>query len=230
MRVGLRDPDSNKYIGKKETWDKAEAACRDAAKTLDTPFTEEPGEAAFYGPKIDFVIKDVIGREWQLGTVQVDYNLPVRFDLTYSGADNQPHRPVMIHRAPFGSMERFCGVLIEHFGGDFPLWLSPEQVRLVPISEKTLDYGRELLGLLKAAGIRATLDEHNDKLGAKVRRSEIEKIPYTLVLGGKEAEARSVSVRSRSKGDEGVLAFDQFLPRIQEEIRSRALSEKKKPA
>jgi len=230
VRVGLRDPDSNKYIGKKETWDKAEAACRDAAKTLDTPFTEEPGEAAFYGPKIDFVIKDVIGREWQLGTVQVDYNLPVRFDLTYSGADNQPHRPVMIHRAPFGSMERFCGVLIEHFGGDFPLWLSPEQVRLVPISEKTLDYGRELLGQLKAAGIRATLDEHNDKLGAKVRRSEIEKIPYTLVLGGKEAEARSVSVRSRSKGDEGVLAFDQFLPRIQEEIRSRALSEKKKPA
>jgi len=230
VRVGLRDPDSNKYIGKKETWDKAEAACRDAAKTLDTPFTEEPGEAAFYGPKIDFVIKDVIGREWQLGTVQVDYNLPVRFDLTYSGADNQPHRPVMIHRAPFGSMERFCGVLIEHFGGDFPLWLSPEQVRLVPISEKTLDYGRELLGLLKAAGIRATLDEHNDKLGAKVRRSEIEKISYTLVLGGKEAEARSVSVRSRSKGDEGVLAFDQFLPRIQEEIRSRALSEKKKPA
>ena len=132
VRVGLRDPDSNKYTGNADNWDKAEAACREAAQTLGVPFTEEPGEAAFYGPKIDFVIKDVIGREWQLGTVQVDYNLPIRFDLSYIGADNQPHRPVMIHRAPFGSMERFCGVLIEHFGGDFPVWLAPEQVRLVP--------------------------------------------------------------------------------------------------
>jgi threonyl-tRNA synthetase len=224
VRVGLRDPDSKKYIGLGENWDKAEAACREAAKTLGVPFTEEPGEAAFYGPKIDFVVKDVIGREWQLGTVQVDYNLPIRFDLTYGGADNQPHRPVMIHRAPFGSMERFCGVLIEHFGGDFPLWLSPEQVRLVPISEKTLDYGRELLAALKAAGVRASIDEHNDKLGAKVRRAEIEKVPYALVLGAKEAEARSVSVRSRAKGDEGVVAFDAFLARIQEEIRLRSLS------
>ncbi len=230
VRVGLRDPDSNKYTGLTENWDKAEAACRDAAKTLGVPFTEEPGEAAFYGPKIDFVVKDVIGREWQLGTVQVDYNLPIRFNLTYSGADNQPHRPVMIHRAPFGSMERFCGVLIEHFGGDFPVWLSPEQVRLVPISEKTLDYGNELLAQLKAAGVRASLDEHNDKLGAKIRRAEIEKVPYTLVLGAKEAEARSVSVRSRAKGDEGVVPFEQFLPRVQEEIRLRSLSERKKPA
>jgi threonyl-tRNA synthetase len=230
VRVGLRDPDSNKYTGLKENWDKAEAACREAAKTLGVPFTEEPGEAAFYGPKIDFVVKDVIGREWQLGTVQVDYNLPIRFNLTYSGADNQPHRPVMIHRAPFGSMERFCGVLIEHFGGDFPVWLSPEQVRLVPISEKTLDYGVALLAQLKAAGVRASLDEHNDKLGAKIRRAEIEKIPYTLVLGGKEAETKSVSVRSRAKGDEGVLPFEQFLPRVLEEIRLRALSERKKPA
>jgi threonyl-tRNA synthetase len=229
VRVGLRNPDSNKYTGTKENWDKAEAACREAVKTLGTPYTEEPGEAAFYGPKIDFVVKDVIGREWQLGTVQVDYNLPIRFDLTYSGADNQPHRPVMIHRAPFGSMERFCGVLIEHFGGDFPVWLSPEQVRLVPISEKTIDYGRDLLAQLKAAGIRATLDEHNDKLGAKIRRAEIEKVPYTLVLGGKEAEAKSVSVRSRAKGDEGVLPFEQFLARVREEVRLRLLTEKKKP-
>jgi threonyl-tRNA synthetase len=230
VRVGLRDPDSAKYTGVKENWDKAEAACREAAKTLGVPFTEEPGEAAFYGPKIDFVVKDVIGREWQLGTVQVDYNLPIRFDLTYSGADNQPHRPVMIHRAPFGSMERFCGVLIEHFGGDFPVWLSPEQVRLVPISEKTLDYGRDLLAKLKAAGIRASLDEHNDKLGAKIRRAEIEKVPYALVLGGKEAEAGSVSVRSRARGDEGVVPFEPFLARVQEEIRLRSLSEKKAPA
>jgi len=230
VRVGLRDPDSNKYTGLKENWDKAEAACRDAAKTLGVAFTEEPGEAAFYGPKIDFMVKDVIGREWQLGTVQVDYNLPVRFDLTYGGADNQPHRPVMIHRAPFGSMERFCGVLIEHFGGDFPLWLSPEQVRLVPVSEKTLEYGRELLGLLRAAGVRASMDEHNDKLGAKIRRAEIEKVPYTLVLGGKEAEARSVSVRSRARGDDGSAPFDQFLARVLEEIRTRSLPEKKKAA
>src|SRR5471030_2289529 len=210
VRVGLRDPDSNKYTGLKENWDKAEAACRDAARTLGVAFTEEPGEAAFYGPKIDFVVKDVIGREWQLGTVQVDYNLPIRFDLTYSGADNQPHRPVIIHRAPFGSMERFCGVLIEHFGGDFPVWLSPEQVRLVPISDKVLDYGRDLLAQLRAAGARATLDGHSDKLGAKIRRAELEKVPYTLVLGGKEAEAQSVSVRSRARGDEGVIPFTQF--------------------
>jgi threonyl-tRNA synthetase len=136
----------------------------------------------------------------------------------------------MIHRAPFGSMERFCGVLIEHFGGDFPVWLSPEQIRLVPVSEKTLDYGRDLLGRLRGAGIRAALDEHNDKLGAKIRRAEIEKVPYTLILGGKEAEAGTVSVRSRARGDEGTLAFDLFLPRVQEEIRSRALAERKKPA
>ncbi len=226
VRVGLRDPNSDKYTGTPEVWDKAEAACREAAKTLGVPFTEEPGEAAFYGPKIDFVIKDVIGREWQLGTVQVDYNLPVRFDLTYIGADNQPHRPVMIHRAPFGSMERFCGVLIEHFAGDFPVWLAPEQVRLVPISEKVLDYGRDLLGQLKAAGVRATLDEHSDKLGAKIRRAELEKVPYTLVLGAKEAEARAVSVRSRARGDEGVHPFGEYLDRLKREIATRALPQK----
>jgi threonyl-tRNA synthetase len=229
VRVGLRDPDSNKYTGESANWDKAESACREAAKTLGVPFTEEPGEAAFYGPKIDFVIKDVIGREWQLGTVQVDYNLPVRFDLSYIGADNQPHRPVMIHRAPFGSMERFCGVLIEHFAGDFPAWLAPEQVRLVPISDKVNDYGRGLLDQLKAAGVRATLDEHSDKLGAKIRRAELDKVPYTLVLGAKEAEAQSVSVRSRARGDEGVMPFAAYLEKIKTEIATRALPEKKKP-
>jgi threonyl-tRNA synthetase len=229
VRVGLRDPDSNKYTGESANWDKAESACREAAKTLGVPFTEEPGEAAFYGPKIDFVIKDVIGREWQLGTVQVDYNLPVRFDLSYIGADNQPHRPVMIHRAPFGSMERFCGVLIEHFGGDFPVWLAPEQVRLVPISDKVNDYGRSLLDQLKAAGVRTTLDEHSDKLGAKIRRAELDKVPYTLVLGAKEAEAQSVSVRSRAKGDEGVTPFATYLEKLKTEIATRALPEKKRP-
>jgi threonyl-tRNA synthetase len=230
VRVGLRDPDGKKFAGDPEKWDAAEAACREAAKTLGVPFTEEPGEAAFYGPKIDFVVKDVIGREWQLGTVQVDYVLPVRFDLSYIGADNQSHRPVMIHRAPFGSMERFCGVLIEHFGGDFPAWLAPEQLRLVPISEKTLDYGQALLAQLKAAGVRAVLDEHNDKLGAKIRRAELDKVPYTLVLGQKEAEAQSVSVRSRAKGDEGVQPFAQFFERLKAEIAARALPEKKAKA
>ncbi|MDR1011038.1 MAG: threonine--tRNA ligase [Opitutaceae bacterium] len=227
VRVGLRDPDSNKYTGEAGNWDKAEAACRNAAKTLGVPFTEEPGEAAFYGPKIDFVIKDVIGREWQLGTVQVDYNLPIRFDLTYIGPDNQPHRPVMIHRAPFGSMERFCGVLIEHFAGDFPLWLAPEQIRLVPISDKVSDYGRDLLAQLRAAGLRATMDEHSDKLGAKIRRAELEKVPHVLVLGAKEAEAGAVSVRTRAAGDEGVQPFADYLARAKAEVATRALAKKK---
>ncbi len=227
VRIGLRDPDSNKYTGDAANWDKAEAACREAAKTLGVAFTEEAGEAAFYGPKIDFMVRDVIGREWQLGTVQVDYNLPVRFDLTYIGADNASHRPVMIHRAPFGSMERFCGVLIEHFGGDFPLWLAPEQIRLVPISDKNLDYAKATLDRLTAAGLRASLDTHSDKLGAKIRRAEIEKIPYVLVVGAKEAETQSASVRSRAKGDEGVHQVADLLTRFAAEVATRALPEKK---
>jgi threonyl-tRNA synthetase len=227
VRVGLRDPDSAKYTGDPANWDKAEAACREAAKTLGVPFTEKPGEAAFYGPKIDFVVRDVIGREWQLGTVQVDYNLPQRFDLTYIGADNQPHRPVMIHRAPFGSMERFVGVLIEHFAGDFPAWLAPEQVRVLPISDKVNDYAREIVGRLKAEGFRASIDEHSDKLGAKIRRTEVEKVPYALVVGGKEAEAKSVSVRSRARGDDGVQPFDAWLEKLRTEVATRALPLKK---
>ena len=228
VRVGLRDPDGKKFAGEPEKWDLAEAACREAAKTLGVPFSEEPGEAAFYGPKIDFVIKDVIGREWQLGTVQVDYVLPVRFGLTYIGADNEKHTPVMIHRAPFGSMERFCGVLIEHFGGDFPAWLAPEQVRLVPISDKLNDYARAFLTRLKAEGVRATIDEHTDKLGGKIRRAELDKVPYTLVMGYKEAETQSVSVRSRARGDEGVIALDAFVAKLKAEVATRALPDKKK--
>ncbi|WP_043588985.1 threonine--tRNA ligase [Geminisphaera colitermitum] len=223
VRVGLRDPDSNKYTGAAENWDKAENACRTAAQTLGVPFTEEPGEAAFYGPKIDFVIKDVIGREWQLGTVQVDYNLPVRFDLSYIGADNQPHRPVMIHRAPFGSMERFCGVLIEHFAGDFPVWLAPEQVRILPISDKVAAYSEKLYNELREAGVRVVLDSDSDKIGAKLRRAELSKIPYMIVAGQKEAEAEAISVRSRAKGDEGVMPFADWKARLLEEIRTRAL-------
>ncbi len=228
VRVGLRDPDGKKFAGDPAKWDVAEAACRSAAQTLGVPFTEEPGEAAFYGPKIDFVIKDVIGREWQLGTVQVDYVLPVRFGLSYIGADNQAHIPVMIHRAPFGSMERFCGVLIEHFGGDFPAWLAPEQVRLVPISDKQNDYAGALLAKLRAEGLRAALDEHSDKLGAKIRRAELDKIPYTLVIGQKEADAHSVSVRSRARGDEGVMTADAYIAKLKAEVATRALPDKKK--
>lgn len=224
VRIGLRDVDSSKYTGDSANWDKAEEACREAAQTLDVPFTEEAGEAAFYGPKIDFVVKDVIGREWQLGTVQVDYNLPIRFDLSYIGPDNQPHRPVMIHRAPFGSMERFCGLLIEHFGGDFPTWLAPEQVRILPISDKLADYANQLQTQLHQKGIRSSVDTHSDKLGAKIRRGQLDKIPHLLVVGAKEAEIASVSLRSRAKGEEGTVAFTDFLDRVQQEVRDRTLT------
>lgn len=223
VRVGLRDPDGNKFTGNPEQWDKAEDACRQAAATLGVPFTEEPGEAAFYGPKIDFVIKDVIGREWQLGTVQVDYVLPVRFDLSYIGPDNKPHRPVMIHRAPFGSMERFCGVLIEHFAGHFPAWLAPEQVRVLTISEKTEAFGQEVLALLRAAGLRVTLNNEADKIGAKIRNAQLDKVPYMLVLGEKEAATRSVAVRHSKRGDLGVQPVEDFVQALTEEVRTRSL-------
>ena len=223
VRVGLRDPDSSKFTGDPAQWDKAEAACRAAAATLGVPFTEEPGEAAFYGPKIDFVVKDVIGREWQLGTVQVDYVLPVRFDLHYIGADNSKHRPVMIHRAPFGSMERFTGVLIEHFAGHFPAWLAPEQVRVLTISEKSESFATEALAQLKSANIRATLDNSPEKVGAKIRNAQLQRIPYMLVIGEKEAAIQSVSVRHAKKGDLGVKPLAEFIPEITREIASRSL-------
>jgi threonyl-tRNA synthetase len=223
VRLGLRDPGSDKYVGRAEDWDRAEEACRQAAQTLGVPYTEEPGEAAFYGPKIDFVVRDVIGREWQLGTVQVDFQLPERFDLHYAGADNKPHRPVMIHRAPFGSMERFVGVLIEHFAGAFPVWLAPEQARILPISDKVAGYADEVASALRAAGVRAAVDRSQDKLGAKIRLAQVEKVPYMLVVGGKEAESRQVSVRSRKAGDEGVLALDNLVERIKTEISERVL-------
>lgn len=226
VRVSLRDPDSSKYIGKPESWDKAEQALRDAAKELGVPFTEEPGEAAFYGPKIDFVVKDVIGREWQLGTVQVDYNLPERFDLVYTGADNKEHRPVMIHRAPFGTMERFTGVLIEHFGGNFPTWLAPEQVRILPLNDDLLPYAKEVESALFAQKVRVSIDAHNDKLGAKIRRAEIEKIPYIVVVGNKEQEAHEVSVRSRTnKNNEGNFKLDDFIQKLTNEIHNKTLPE-----
>lgn len=223
VRVSLRDPDSSKYVGDPANWDKAEEALRQAAIWLGVPFTEEPGEAAFYGPKIDFVIKDVIGREWQLGTVQVDYNLPERFELEYIGADNTKHRPVMIHRAPFGSMERFTGVLIEHFAGHFPTWLSPEQVRVLPISEKSEVFASEVLAQLQAANLRATLDSAPDKIGAKIRNAQLERVPYMLVIGEKEAALQSVSVRHAKRGDLGVRPLDEFLADLVQEVASRSL-------
>jgi threonyl-tRNA synthetase len=223
VRVGLRDPDSSKFTGNPEQWDKAEEACRAAAATLGVPFTEEPGEAAFYGPKIDFVIKDVIGREWQLGTVQVDYVLPVRFDLSYIGSDNKSHRPVMIHRAPFGSMERFCGVLIEHFAGHFPTWLAPEQVRILTISEKVDAFADEIYAQLKAAGLRVTLNQDADKIGAKIRNAQLDKVPYMLVLGEKEAAAGGVSVRHAKRGDLGVRSITEFLTDITAEVSERKM-------
>ena len=223
VRVSLRDPDSSKYVGDPANWDKAEEALRQAAIWLGVPFTEEPGEAAFYGPKIDFVIKDVIGREWQLGTVQVDYNLPERFELEYIGADNTKHRPVMIHRAPFGSMERFTGVLIEHFAGHFPTWLSPEQVRVLPISEKSEAFASEVLARLQAADLRATLDTAPDKIGAKIRNAQLERVPYMLVIGEKEAAIQSVSVRHAKRGDLGVRPLDEFLADLVQEVASRSL-------
>ncbi|WP_432798510.1 threonine--tRNA ligase [Poriferisphaera sp. WC338] len=223
VRVGLRDPDSSKYVGNPEDWDRAEAACLKAAESLGVPFSSEPGEAAFYGPKIDFVVKDVIGREWQLGTVQVDYQLPQRFELSYVGSDNTEHAPVMIHRAPFGSMERFVGVLIEHFNGAFPLWLHPEQIRVLPISDKFMDYADEVYAALREAGFRVTLDSGNDRLNGKIKVAQEEKIPYMLVVGGKDRDARTVSVRHRSEGDLGAVPLDQFLQQVVEENQRKSV-------
>ena len=228
VRIGLRDPDSTKYVGEPEQWDKAEEALRQAAETLEVDYIEEPGEAAFYGPKIDFVVKDVIGREWQLGTVQVDYNLPERFDLSYIGADNEKHRPVMIHRAPFGSMERFCGLLIEHFAGNFPIWLAPEQVRILPMNDELVPQAREIEKLLKAAKVRVTVDDIADKLGAKIRKCHVDKVPTFLVLGRQEAEQGLVKVNSRTNASlEGLKTSADFMGELLQNIADKSLPEPK---
>jgi threonyl-tRNA synthetase len=223
VRVGLRDPDSAKYTGDPANWDKAEKACRDAAASLGVTFSEEPGEAAFYGPKIDFVVKDVLGREWQLGTVQVDYNLPIRFDLSYTGSDGKEHRPVMVHRAPFGSMERFIGCLIEHFAGAFPVWLAPEQVRLLTVTEAQNDYGQRLLKELKDKDVRVTLDDSREKLGAKIRLAELAKVPYILTLGERESTSEQVSVRSRKLTATEARPWPEFFHQLLDEIAQRSL-------
>jgi threonyl-tRNA synthetase len=223
VRVGLRDPGSAKYVGSAENWDRAERTLLELVKARGMNYSPEPGEAAFYGPKIDFVVRDCIGREWQLGTVQLDYNLPERFDLEYVGKDNHPHRPVMIHRAPFGSMERFMGILIEHFAGAFPLWLAPEQVRVLPVSERFSDYGQKVEGQLRAHGFRVTGDYRPEKIGYKIREAQLEKVPYMLVVGDKEQTAATVAVRDRVDGDLGALALAELIHRLEEEAKEKRL-------
>jgi len=223
VRVGLRDPKSTKYVGRDEDWSLAEKALVDIVQKVGMNYTVEEGEAAFYGPKIDFVVRDCIGREWQLGTVQLDFNLPQRFDLEYIGADNKAHRPVMIHRAPFGSMERFMGILIEHFAGAFPLWLAPEQVRVVTVSEKFTEYGQKVEQELKAQGFRAAGDFRPEKIGFKIREAQLEKIPYMLVVGDKEQSAGTVAVRSRSEGDQGAVPVAELVERLHREVREKRL-------
>ena len=224
VRIGLRDSNSNKYVGDPNCWDLAEDALRNAAKRIDVNYTEEDGEAAFYGPKIDFVVKDVIDREWQLGTVQVDYVLPERFNLSYIGQDNQKHRPVMIHRAPFGSMERFTGLLIEHFSGNFPTWIAPEQVRILPMNDELVEEAKIMENELRKVKVRCSVDHVADKLGAKIRKAEIAKVPHMIILGKKEFEAKKISVRSRAnKSLENCNTIDSFIKEVSKIIDLKIL-------
>jgi threonyl-tRNA synthetase len=232
VRLSFRDPKSDKYVGKPEVWDRAERELEQVCRSMNLPqMSIAPGEAAFYGPKADFIVADCIGREWQLGTVQLDYNLPSeqRFALEYTGADNQAHRPIMIHRAPLGSMERFIGVLIEHFAGAFPLWLAPEQVRIMTVSEKFNDYGRQVERQLREAGLRVTGDFRAEKIGAKVRDAQIRLVPYMLVVGGREMEEGTVSIRDRIEGDVGALPIAGAIAKFQEEIRTKRIRQVAKP-
>ena len=218
-QVSIRDTENpDKYIGDPETWDLAENAIISAAKDKGLDFVIEEGEAAFYGPKLDFMVKDALGRSWQLGTIQVDYTLPERFDLTYKGSDNELHRPVMIHRAPFGSMERFIAVLLEHTGGNFPLWLTPEQVIILPISEKYQKYTEKVLHLLENSEIRALVDDRSEKTGRKIRDAEVSKIPFMVIVGEKEENDGTVSVRKHGEGDLGTFTIEEFVSLIKEEI------------
>ncbi len=221
-QVSLRDPDDKeKYIGTDENWEKAETAILEAVKAKGMDVVVEKGEAAFYGPKLDFMVKDALGRKWQLGTIQVDYNLPERFDLEYTGADNQKHQPVMIHRAPFGSMERFVAVLIEHTAGKFPLWLTPDQVVILPISEKYHDYAEKVSKFLKNYDIRTLIDERSEKIGKKIRDNELKRIPYLIIIGEKEQENGSVSVRRQGEGDKGSMSLEEFAGFMQDEVRKQ---------
>jgi threonyl-tRNA synthetase len=218
-QISLRDrEDHSKYIGTDENWEISEQAIVEAADEKGLKTTTEYGEAAFYGPKLDFMVNDALGRQWQLGTIQVDYTLPERFDLTYIGADNQKHRPVMIHRAPFGSMERFVAILLEHTGGNLPLWLAPEQITILPISEKYSDYADEVLTMLEDQDIRGSVDHRDEKIGRKIRDAEVTKIPFMLIVGEKEAESQSVSVRRHGQGDVGSYPLSDFVAYFNEQL------------
>ena len=224
VRIGLRDPDSTKYIGSPENWDMAEDALRDAVRASGMKYVEEQGEAAFYGPKVDFIVKDAIGREWQLGTVQVDYNLPQRFDLEYAGTDNTQHRPVMIHRALFGSIERFVGILIEHYAGAFPLWLSPMQAAICTVSDKSAEYALEVFRTLTRAHLRVEFDNTGERIGAKIRKATMAKIPYIVVIGEQEVESKTINVRTREGKQLGSCTLPEFLAACAREIATRGAS------
>jgi threonyl-tRNA synthetase len=218
-QISLRDPEKpEKYIGSDENWEKAESAIIEATKEKGLDSAIEYGEAAFYGPKLDFMVRDALNREWQLGTIQVDYNLPERFELEYVGTDNEKHRPVMIHRAPFGSMERFVAVLIEHCGGKFPLWLTTDQIAILPVSEKYNDYAQKVLNYLNNYDIRGFVDDRNEKVGKKIRDNEVDKIPFMLIVGEKEENDNEVSVRKQGEGDLGAMSLEKFSEYIGQEV------------
>ena len=219
-RLSFRDPESDKYIGSDEAWEKAQSAIRKAVQTLGMDYFEAPGEAAFYGPKLDFIFQDALEREWQLGTVQVDYNLPERFELEYVAEDGNRKRPVMIHRAPFGSLERLIGILIEEYAGDFPLWLAPVQIRLLPVSDSQLDYAKEVTAKMQLLGIRAETDTSGERLGKMIRNAETAKIPVMAVVGAKEMESNSLSIRTRATGDLGVISVEEVVAKLENAIQN----------
>jgi threonyl-tRNA synthetase len=219
-RLSFRDPESDKYIGSDEAWEKAQSAIRKAVQTLGMDYFEAPGEAAFYGPKLDFIFQDALEREWQLGTVQVDYNLPERFELEYVAEDGNRKRPVMIHRAPFGSLERLIGILIEEYAGDFPLWLAPVQIRLLPVSDSQLDYAKEVTAKMQLLGIRAETDTSGERLGKMIRNAETAKIPVMAVVGAKEMETNSLSIRTRATGDLGVISVEEVVAKLETAIQN----------
>ena len=218
-QISLRDPkDTEKYIGSDAIWDESENAIREACREKGLVAKEEIGEAAFYGPKLDFMVKDAIGRKWQLGTIQVDYNLPARFKLEYTAEDNSKQVPVMVHRAPFGSLERFTAVLIEHTAGHFPLWLTPDQVAILPISEKFNDYAKKVKDCLESMDVRAYIDDRNEKIGRKIRDNELKRVPYMVVVGEKEAAEGLVAMRVQGGGEQAVMPMEDFARRINDEV------------